>query len=88
MSPGGVCGRALALLLPGGATADDRAAVATLADHGCATISVPTVPCARWTPADWSERQDGRGRIIDLSTPSRMGGGVGYAREVERMGVA
>jgi len=89
----GVCERAIALPLPGGATADRperlwlSAGGVRMREDFCA----PTVLlCSSEHAATWSERQAGRGRIIDLGTASRLGAGAwsGYAREVERLGAA
>jgi len=89
----GVCERAIALPLPDGATAERperlwlSAGGPRLREDFCA----PTVLlCSAEHAATWSERQAGRGRIIDLATASRLGAGAwsAYAREVERVGVA
>lgn len=89
----GVCGRTLALPLPAGATADRperlwlSAGGPRLRDDFCA----PTVLlCSSEHAETWSERQGGRGRILDLATASRLGAGAwaGYARELDRLGAA
>jgi len=89
----GVCGRAIALPLPAGATAERperlwlSAGGPRLRDDFCA----PTVLlCSTEHAGTWSERQEGQGRILDLGTASRLGAGAwaGYAREVERLGAA
>lgn len=89
----GVCERPIALPLPGGATAERperlwlSAGGARMREDFCA----PTVMlCSSEHAATWSERQAGRGRILDLGTASRLGAGAwsGYAREVERVGAA
>jgi hypothetical protein len=48
----------------------------------------PTVLlCSSEHAETWSERHEGRGRIIDLGAASRLGAGAwsGYAREVARI---
>lgn len=89
----GVCARAIALPLPGGATADrpERLWLAAGGLRMREDFCTPTVLlCSTEHAATWSEREGGRGRIIDLGTASRLGAGAwsGYAREVERVGVA
>ncbi|HJT63891.1 MAG TPA: organomercurial lyase [Candidatus Limnocylindria bacterium] len=89
----GVCERAIALPLPGGATADrpERLWLAAGGPRMREDFCEPTVLlCSAEHAATWSERQAGRGRIIDLGTASRLGAGAwsGYARQVERMGAA
>jgi alkylmercury lyase len=89
----GVCDRAIALPLPGGATADrpERLWLAAGGPRMREDFCAPTVLlCSAEHAATWSERQAGRGRIIDLGTASRLGAGAwsGYAREVERLGAA
>jgi alkylmercury lyase len=89
----GVCDRAIALPLPAGATADrpERLWLSAGGPRMREDFCVPTVLlCSPEHAATWSERQAGRGRIIDLGTASRLGAGAwsGYAREVERVGAA
>ena len=89
----GVCERAIALPLPGSATADrpERLWLAAGGPRMREDFCAPTVLlCSAEHAATWSDRQAGRGRIIDLGTASRLGAGAwsGYAREVERLGAA
>ena len=89
----GVCERAIALPLPGAATADrpERLWLAAGGPRMREDFCAPTVLlCSAEHAATWSERQAGRGRIIDLGIASRLGAGAwsGYAREVERLGAA
>jgi hypothetical protein len=86
----GVCGRSIALPLPGGATADrpERLWLATGGPRMREDFCAPTVLlCSSEHAETWSERQEGRGRIIDLGAASRLGAGAwsGYAREVARV---
>ncbi|HET9498525.1 MAG TPA: organomercurial lyase [Candidatus Limnocylindria bacterium] len=89
----GVCERAIALPLPDGATGDrpERLWLAAGGSRMREDFCAPTVLlCSAEHAATWSERQAGRGRIIDLGTASRLGAGAWsvYAREVERLGAA
>jgi alkylmercury lyase len=89
----GVCGRAIALPLPGGATADrpERLWLAAGGPRMREDFCAPTVLlCSSEHATTWSEREAGRGRIIDLGLASRLGAGAwsGYAREVKRVDAA